>query len=349
MDFGLRLPEGGTNFDPAIELAEWAESQEITSVYFGEHGGFPESPYWPAPFLGLASIASRTDSVKLGTHIAQLPLYNPVRLAGTIAELDGISDGRIRPGFGVGWRRHEYDAMGVPFSERGARATEYLQILDNLLRGNTTFHGEFFDYVDYDLTPTPKQRPRPPLYVGGWSKPAMRRAGETGDGWLSPGGSLEQNRQFVDDFRKHGGGVVVIGSEGVVVRETLRESNAAVREFLIRRRKPHVREGNENVTAQFDSWLHEQGRTLPRSTPEQIERYTTELVDFELNESLETYTENKVFFAGTPAMVVDQIQRVIDKTECDEIIFRPHVADLSEEEIWTTVDLLGAEVLPSFT
>lgn len=348
MDFGLRLQEGGSDFEPALEQAAWAEDHGLSTVYFAEHAGFPESPYWPNPFLGLAAVASRTEEVTLGTHIALLPLYNPVRLAGTIAQLDVISDGRVQPGLSVGWRRSEFDAMGVPFSERGRRATESLRVLDTLLTGGTGFDGEFFEFEEFRLTPEPVQQPRPPLLVGGWSSQAVRRAVEIGDGWLSHGGSLERNRRFADTLRERGGGRAIVGSEGVVVREDRDEAFGDAREFLKRRRLPHVREGNRNVIGEFESHLDEQNESLPRDTPKQVDRYTEELVRFELRDGFEEYVRDTTFFAGTPDMVVEQIRRVIDETGCDELILRPFVDGVSPDDVSTTMDLLGEEVLPSF-
>lgn len=346
MDFGMRLVEGGSDFEGTVEHARAAEDHGLDAVYLAEHSGFPDSPYWSEPIVALSGVAAATDRVRVGTHIALLPLYNPVRLAGMMAQLDIVSNGRACFGFGVGWREHEFDVMNEPFDERGPRTTEYLKLVDALLRGGDSFDGRFVSFEDFELSQQPVQDPRPPIYIGGFSDPAIRRGVELCDGWVSPGGDLEGHTSFVDEFRERGGGRVVVGSEGLVVREDREEALRDAREFLKNRRRPHVREGNRHMIGEFEAHLDDRGEALPRDTPEAVEEYVDRLVEWEIGGDVESYLGDTIFFAGTPEMVVEQVERVVAETNPDELIFRPFVQGVSDDDLWTSTDLLGEEVLP---
>lgn len=141
MRFAIRPSEGGPDFDAAVKQTKKAEEYGIDTVYLGEHHGWPDSPYWPTPLVGLAALARETDAITVGTNILLLPLANPVRVAGEIAYLDRIADGRTVFGFGVGWRQTEFDAFGIPRAERGRRMTEYLELLNELFDPGPTTYG----------------------------------------------------------------------------------------------------------------------------------------------------------------------------------------------------------------
>lgn len=114
MQFAIRPSEGGDDFEATVAQARRAEEYGIDEVYPGEHHGWPGSPYWPSPIVGLAALARETTEITVGTNILLLPLANPVRVAGEIAYLDCIAGGRTIFGFDVGWREAEFDAFGVP-------------------------------------------------------------------------------------------------------------------------------------------------------------------------------------------------------------------------------------------
>ena len=130
----------------------------------------------------------------MGTAILLLPLYHPVIVAKQIADLDAWSGGRVSVGVGVGGEfPHEFEAVGVPVGERGARTDEAMQVLRALWAGGpVTHHGRFFDLDDVTLRPVappgageaPGRTGGPPLLVSGRKAPAMRRAARLGDGWM---------------------------------------------------------------------------------------------------------------------------------------------------------------------
>jgi probable F420-dependent oxidoreductase len=148
----------------------------------------PETSYRnvPDPLLTLAYLAGHTTTARLGVAILNLPFVSPALLAKQTATLDRISHGRLDLGLGLGWLPEEFVAAGVPTARRGARAAEYLTVLSALWTGRAgPFHGEFYELPEVLMSPTPVQRPGPPILFGGASEPALRRAGRLADGWIS--------------------------------------------------------------------------------------------------------------------------------------------------------------------
>ncbi len=129
-------------------------------AYIGEKVGL-------APEEIAAAIAARTKRIRIASGGLLMPFHNPVRLAEDIAVVDVISGGRLELGVGVGFKHEEFEGFGVPFTERGARTNQSLEIIRRLLSGETvTFKSEFFDFKNVKLTPEPIQKPHR-LY--GWA------------------------------------------------------------------------------------------------------------------------------------------------------------------------------------
>ncbi|MGH7334599.1 MAG: LLM class F420-dependent oxidoreductase [Candidatus Rokuibacteriota bacterium] len=136
------------------------------------------------PFSVLNYLAARTRRVRLGTSVLILPMRNPIEAAAQVAELDQLSDGRVNFGVGVGWFREEFEALGYSFENRGARADEGLAIIKALwTQESTSVDGPTYRFTDARMGPKPVQRPHPPIYIGGNTPAAMRRAARYGDAW----------------------------------------------------------------------------------------------------------------------------------------------------------------------
>src|SRR5919198_1720662 len=138
MKFGLFAINMGpcSNPDTAARVAQAAEAAGLESVWTGEHVVLPDPQVPPSPLppeypmldptVALAFVAAHTKTVKLGTGIIILPQRNPLVLAKELASLDVLSRGRLIFGIGVGYMKPEFDALGIPFEEKGARTEEYL-------------------------------------------------------------------------------------------------------------------------------------------------------------------------------------------------------------------------------
>jgi probable F420-dependent oxidoreductase len=174
--------------EPDREWLAAAERLPIESIWQGGHI-LPPKPTGEA-ITRLALMTAWTERVRVGTAILVLPLYHPVVVAKQLADLDAWSAGRLSVGVGVGGEfRQEFEAVGVPVGERGARTDEAMEVLRSLWAGGrVTHHGRFFDLDDVELLPvarpTPGRAGGPPLIVSGRKEPAMRRAARLGDGWM---------------------------------------------------------------------------------------------------------------------------------------------------------------------
>jgi probable F420-dependent oxidoreductase len=170
-----------------IEQAVWAESQGYEGAWLSEHHFAPDG-YSPSPVVIAAALAVKTKRMRIGTNVLLLPLYHPVRLAEDCATVDILSRGRFELGVGLGYRVNEFEGYGVPYKERGGRTNEGLEIIRRLWEGETvTFHGKYYHVEGARLEPPPAQRPRPPIWVGGLTKPAARRVARYGDGVIGSG------------------------------------------------------------------------------------------------------------------------------------------------------------------
>jgi probable F420-dependent oxidoreductase len=138
------------------------------------------------PVVSLAHLAGRTDRIRLGVAVLNMPFASPALMAKQLTTLDILSGGRLDVGLGVGWSRVEFVASGVPLKRRGARAEEFLRALRALWTDDVVeFSGEFYQLPPARAEPKPLQRPHPPLLLGGGAEPALRRAGRVADGWIS--------------------------------------------------------------------------------------------------------------------------------------------------------------------
>jgi len=142
-------------------------------------------PRFPDSLAAAAVLAGATARIKLLTYVLVLPYRNPVILAKAVATLDFLSGGRLTLGVGGGHMQREFEALGVPFAERGTRTDEYLLAMRELWTNpEPSFKGRYVQFDNIVFEPKPVQQPHLPIFIGGNSKPAMRRAAKFGDGWL---------------------------------------------------------------------------------------------------------------------------------------------------------------------
>src|SRR5437899_10074626 len=133
----------------------------------------------------MAFVAAKTTRLRLVTSVMIVPYRNPVLTAKALATIDVLSKGRVTLGVGVGWMREEFEALGAPdFDRRGAVTDEYLRVFKTLwTESPASFSGRFYRFEALHCRPQPVQKPHPPIWVGGHSKAALRRAARFGDGW----------------------------------------------------------------------------------------------------------------------------------------------------------------------
>jgi len=164
-------------------FVDLCEKSEIDSVWFSERLSSPLPV--PEPMTAMAAVAARTTRLKFGPSVFITPFRTPVLAAREIAMIDYLSGGRMLPAFGIGVEQErEFLAAGVPFKERGRRTDEAIAIMRKVwAEDEVTFAGEFWKLERITVLPKPVQQPMP-LWIGGNSEAAMRRAGRLGDGWI---------------------------------------------------------------------------------------------------------------------------------------------------------------------
>jgi len=152
----------------------------------GTPPSFTAQTPWPESWSLIAALAAITTRLRFFTSVYILPLRNPIEVAKTTSSVATFCDGRVILGAGAGWMKEEFDVLGVDFATRGKRFDEAIAVLRKLWTGQMVeHHGRFFDFPRVQMRPVPRQSI--PIYIGGKSAGALRRAARLGDGWLAPG------------------------------------------------------------------------------------------------------------------------------------------------------------------
>jgi probable F420-dependent oxidoreductase len=155
------------------------------------------------PVIALTFVAAHTRMICLGTGILLLPQYNPLILAKELASLDVLSGGRLIFGIGVGWAEPEFEALGVPFKERGARTDEYLAAIRAIWsEEKPAYHGRYVSFEGVQAYPHPVQQPFPPIVVGGRAPAALRRTVEQANGWYGWALDLDETASILAQLRE---------------------------------------------------------------------------------------------------------------------------------------------------
>jgi probable F420-dependent oxidoreductase len=185
-----------------LDQIAWGENNGFDDVWLSEHH-FIEDGYLPSILPAAAAIAARTERVRIASGVLLMPFHNPIRLAEDIAIVDIISGGRFELGVGIGFKAEEFEGFGVPSKERGRRTDQSLEILRRALAGEiVTYNSEFFDFQNVRVTPAPIQKPHPPIWLGGFTPAALRRAVRFGDGFTVPGANREVYDSYLAGLQK---------------------------------------------------------------------------------------------------------------------------------------------------
>lgn len=192
MKVGINLLNFGPGASPEA-LAHWARRAEGLGyhlVMISDHVAITPDVQarYPAPFYDpfttLGWLAGLTHRIELGTTVVVLPYRHPLETARLATNVDRLSGGRFVLGVGVGWARQEFEALGVDFARRGAITDDYLAAIRAFWAGEVvSYAGPFVTFTDVHTGPRPLAAPHPPIWVGGASDAALRRAVRHGDAW----------------------------------------------------------------------------------------------------------------------------------------------------------------------
>ena len=156
---------------------------------------------WPDPWVSVGAMAAVTERLRFLTNIYILPVRHPILVAKAVGTAAVLSGSRVALGIGVGWMREEFELLGQDFKTRGKRTDEAIDVLRLLWRGGTVeHHGEHYSFDRLAMSPAPSKPI--PIYCGGLSKPALRRAATRCDGWISVVHSLDEIKGFVRQLRE---------------------------------------------------------------------------------------------------------------------------------------------------
>ncbi len=166
----------------------------------GERFWSAETP-WIDPWVAIPAMAAVTRRLRFYTHVLKLPLRHPILVAKTVGSAAVLSGNRVGLGVGLSWIPEEFTWCGVDFATRGPRVDEGIAILRGLLAGGMfEHHGAHYDFGRMQMSPAPTAPV--PIYVGGHSEPALRRAARLGDGWCSAMSTEADTRRIVARLRE---------------------------------------------------------------------------------------------------------------------------------------------------
>lgn len=187
MRFGLRLPsfalaEGGPSLDRMGAYLRHAEDLGFETALLIDHLLVAPPAYrvaWLEPVALLSALAGVTSRIRLGTLVLVLPFRDPVAFAKEWATLDVLTGGRSILGVGVGWNEAEFEALRIPYRERGRRMTEMLEAITALWAGDhVSYEGRHYRFHDLTVFPKPVQKPHPPIWIGGGTQPTAKIYGQ---------------------------------------------------------------------------------------------------------------------------------------------------------------------------
>jgi len=209
LKFGVAVPNYGDNLsaEAMVAVAGEAESLGFNSVWVTDHILMPRASGTPYERIfdsltALSYLAGATKRVQLGISALIIAMRNPVIAAKQLATVDALSGGRLALAIGTGWNEKEFSSLGSDFGDRGRRVDESIRIVRELFEGITSFRGartgiEFRDVV-FEPHPTHKV----PIWIGGASPAAMKRASTLGDAWHPNLTPLEDFVRLISEFRR---------------------------------------------------------------------------------------------------------------------------------------------------
>ena len=327
MKFGIFPIEGGDTWEGVVEQCQVAEDVGFEACWVNDHQATEGDNYWPSPLTRLTSIAEGTETLELVTSVLILPLYHPLHVAQRAAMLDNISNGRLTLGVGLGYVEEEFEAFGIPMDERAGRMIEGIQFIDEFLasEGPISYECPFFEVEDWQPLPKTIQKPRPPLWIGGWGDKQIARSVKFSDAWV-PG--------------------VVADLEAVEVRkEKQREQVERTDQHWDEMDHPLMREA---VIAETEAEVQERKEYLHRTYVDEYGgEFSHPLMTADSVENFEGLADDR-FIYGTPEQIIDQVEAMQERFPLDQLALRFHHSGMPKDLVEDQIRLFGEEVIPAF-
>ena len=311
-----------------LEQVRLAEKVNFESAWISEHH-FLDDGYCPSPAVVASAMAAVTTRIRIGSAGIILPLHNPLKVAEDAAVVDNISNGRFNLGVVLGYRKEEYEGMGVPMRERPSRMDEGIEVLEKALTGEKfTYEGKRYGYENARLTPRPVQNPIP-VYIGAFEEPAIRRAGRFGYPLLiGPGRTVEMVRDtlrlYNDEAKKSGRNPE--GAEHILLRET----------FVSSTRNKAVEGGNKYIIGMYKFYFSLGVKMFVRGK---------QLAG--LDDPLFEHLAEDRFIIGTPEDSIEEIKKYRDDLGIKYIACRMVFPQATHEIISELIKTFGKKVIPN--
>ena len=328
MKFGFIPVEDSRFYQEALNQVELAEKLGFDSVWLEEHHGTSRH-YHPSPLIYLAGFATRTERILLGTDIAVLPLYHPLRLAEDVAQLDVMSKGRMVLGVAIGYREEEFGAFQTPLKGRGAQFEEMLELIKRLwMEDNLDFESRRYALSNFTLEPKPLQKPRPPIWLGGWGKLSIQRAAALGDAWIpGPTANLAKLKEAQARYNDH---LLELGidpqsrprplTRDVIIASREEDAEELAQSYLL----PAYRD-------EYSTWSHPLIGTSDSTATDILAELRRDR-----------------FIIGSPSRVIEQVKYFKEQFGMDHLVCRLHFPGMPPEKVLAAVRLIGEEVIPAF-
>lgn len=338
IDFSLTLPrfhdEGqSVPYKRAFEFAQLVDELGYYAGYVGHHSFTPETKDLSAPFVFLSAVGAHTENIRLGTGVYLAALHHPVNVCEQVSTLDQITNGRAILGVGVGYREYEYVNYNSPFGQRGRFLDEMIDLLRKAwATGNYEWRGEFFELGDAAVYPPAVQDTGPPIYVGGTSPAALRRAARQGDAWFTlPMETLSFVTDLAERYRAE------CKAQGTTPRICLN------RECWVGENDAEVEQEWYQRALAFHRYYWDAG-----TRGDDDDRVLQRVAGGE-DPPYQEFVRDRAF-AGTPDMVKAEIQRWHDAIGFDEVclIFATGREATTQEALTRAVTLFAEEVAPTF-
>ncbi|MGE3619829.1 MAG: LLM class flavin-dependent oxidoreductase [Acidimicrobiia bacterium] len=329
MKLGIQFPDRPSSVPPAQHFDDvrrlLAHAQELGFTYFtmGQHFVYGDLR-WLQPVPLIARLAADTGpDVRLAVTVLVVPAYHPIVLAEELATLDIVTEGRLIVGLGGGYRPDEFELLGVGIDDRIARFLETFEVMKELwTKDLVDWEGRFWQLKGAQPHIQPATKPYPPIWMGGHSRAAARRAGELADAWIIPPGST------LDEIRT-GMALVAKGraARGLpMVPQPLRR-NVLVAEDLPAALRRYQAISQERF-AQFAS------RGLQVVDADDV---SDDFEQFALGHAI----------LGTADQIVDQVRSLQAEMAFDPLIMKPQWTYMDVDQGIAELDLLAPEVIPA--
>lgn len=349
MEFGIQFfpdvrpaqKSAAQYFDEALRLVEYCDPLGYTHVRIVEHYFHHWGGYSPNPIVFLTAASQRTKYARLVTG-AVLPVFNnPLKLAGEIAMLDAISNGRIDVGFARAFLPHEFRAFGISMDESVLRFEEGIEQVRLLLeRENVSSKGQFHSFENITSLPRPTQTPRPNFYIASVATPeSFERAGRLGMRLMAIPGVGSSPTELIQIYREawhkaaHPGRPTVMMACFMYCHEN--------REEAIRIAKGPVERHFESIYDAMADYVKGQTSTNYKGYEKMAEKIR--------QETFESQVAHGAAFVGTPEDIAEQLH-AFDKAMagCDHVSLQVNFNDMCYEDAERSMKLFGEKVIPRF-